>query len=104
LHLIFRAGGGWVQGWSGVERRGALLLRAVDGQISLGATGRLFSRWSLTVGWWCTVFPRCRRIYRLALGYEDLCDHEQLRSDPLLDLLRGKRSGSWRNRWRARAC
>ena len=32
-----------------------------------------------------------QRIFGLALGYEDLCDHEQLRSDPLLGLLSGKR-------------
>jgi hypothetical protein len=32
-----------------------------------------------------------QRIYGLALGYEDLNDHEHLRSDPLLGLLRGKR-------------
>lgn len=32
-----------------------------------------------------------QRIYGLALGYEDLNDHEQLRSDPLLALLSGKR-------------
>ncbi len=32
-----------------------------------------------------------QRIYGLALGYEDLNDHEQLRSDPLLGLLAGKR-------------
>ena len=32
-----------------------------------------------------------QRIYALALGYEDLNDHEQLRSDPLLALLSGKR-------------
>src|ERR1019366_7287917 len=31
-----------------------------------------------------------QRIYGLALGYEDLNDHEQLRSDPLLALLAGK--------------
>jgi hypothetical protein len=33
-----------------------------------------------------------QRIYGLALGYEDLCDHEQLRSDPLLGVLSGKRN------------
>jgi hypothetical protein len=33
-----------------------------------------------------------QRIYGLALGYEDLNDHEQLRSDPLLGLLSGKRN------------
>ena len=32
-----------------------------------------------------------QRIYGLALGYEDLIDHEQLRTDPLLALLAGKR-------------
>ena len=32
-----------------------------------------------------------QRVYGLALGYEDLNDHEQLRSDPLLALLGGKR-------------
>ncbi len=32
-----------------------------------------------------------QRIYGLALGYEDLNDHEQLRDDPLLGLLAGKR-------------
>src|ERR1017187_5890662 len=32
-----------------------------------------------------------QRIYGLALGYEDLNDHEQLRNDPLLALLSGKR-------------
>ena len=31
-----------------------------------------------------------QRIYGLALGYEDLNDHEQLRGDPLLALLAGK--------------
>jgi len=32
-----------------------------------------------------------QRIYGLALGYEDLNDHEQLRQDPLLGLVAGKR-------------
>lgn len=32
-----------------------------------------------------------QRVYGLALGYEDLNDHEQLRQDPLLQLLAGKR-------------
>src|SRR5256886_3275115 len=31
-----------------------------------------------------------QRIYALALGYEDLNDHEQLREDPLLAVLAGK--------------
>jgi hypothetical protein len=32
-----------------------------------------------------------QRIYALALGYEDLNDHEELRHDPLLGVLAGKR-------------
>jgi len=32
-----------------------------------------------------------QRVYGLALGYEDLNDHEQLRQDPLLKVLAGKR-------------
>src|SRR5712664_3247987 len=32
-----------------------------------------------------------QRIYGLALGYEDLNDHEELRRDPLLGVLAGKR-------------
>src|SRR5207253_4928449 len=31
-----------------------------------------------------------QRVYGLALGYEDLNDHEQLRQDPLLALMAGK--------------
>jgi hypothetical protein len=31
-----------------------------------------------------------QRIYALALGYEDLNDHDQLRQDPLLAVLVGK--------------
>jgi hypothetical protein len=33
-----------------------------------------------------------QRVYGLALGYEDLNDHEQLRQDPLLRVLAGKRN------------
>ncbi len=32
-----------------------------------------------------------QRLYGLALGYEDLNDHEELRSDPLLGMLAGRR-------------
>jgi len=32
-----------------------------------------------------------QRVYALALGYEDLNDHDQLRDDPLMGLLAGKR-------------
>jgi hypothetical protein len=45
-----------------------------------------------------------QRVYGLALGYEDLNDHEELRRDPLLGVLAGKadRSGESRSRPRDR--
>src|SRR6202521_4803396 len=42
-----------------------------------------------------------QRIYGLALGYEDLNDHEQLRQDPLLGCGPGREN--WGSRWQARA-
>ena len=72
---------------------GALLLRETDRRIKL--LGRLAG---------CFIDGRnqelvehklsemlSQRIYGLALGYEDLNDHEQLRADPLFGLLSGKR-------------
>ena len=73
---------------------GALLLRQVDRRINL--LGRLAAcfedgrdpeRIEHTVEQMLS-----QRIYGLALGYEDLNDHEQLRSDPVFGLLSGKRS------------
>src|SRR5512147_1379952 len=68
---------------------GALLLRQVDKRI--GLIDALAA---------CMTDPRdpiktrhdvrtllAQRIFAIALGYEDLNDHEQLRSDPLLQLL-----------------
>jgi hypothetical protein len=43
-----------------------------------------------------------QRIYGLALGYEDLCDHDDLRHDPLLAVLVGKADPSGQDRLRAR--
>ena len=43
-----------------------------------------------------------QRVYGLALGYEDLNDHEQLRQDPLMRVLAGKADVE-ESRWRARA-
>ena len=37
-----------------------------------------------------------QRVYALALGYEDLNDHDQLRWDPLLALLAGK--AAWKGK------
>src|SRR5512146_1764617 len=73
---------------------GALLLREADRRINL--LGRLASCFSdgrspLLVRHQLSEML-AQRIYGLALGYEDLNDHEQLRSDPLLGLLSGKRN------------
>src|SRR6059058_1947926 len=43
-----------------------------------------------------------QRIYALALGYEDLNDHEQLREDPLLAVLAGKSDPTGQDRKRQR--
>src|ERR1700751_4235463 len=72
---------------------GALLLREADRRINL--LGRLAAcfldgRSPLLVRHQLSEMLS-QRIYGLALGYEDLNDHEQLRSDPLLGLLSGKR-------------
>jgi hypothetical protein len=72
---------------------GSLLLREADRKINL--LGRLRSCFSdgrspLLVKHQLSEML-AQRIYGLALGYEDLNDHEQLRTDPLLALLSGKR-------------
>ena len=72
---------------------GALLLREVERKINL--VGRLtgcfrdgrsplFVRHQLPE-------MLSQRIYGLALGYEDINDHEQLRHDPLMAVLAGRR-------------
>jgi len=43
-----------------------------------------------------------QRIYALALGYEDLNDHDELRNDPLLAVLVGKDDPTGKNRLRQR--
>jgi Transposase DDE domain group 1 len=72
---------------------GALLLREVAGKINLFprlaacfTDGRDPGRVEHTVEQLLS-----QRLYALALGYEDLNDHDQLRFDPLLALLTGKR-------------
>jgi hypothetical protein len=72
---------------------GALLLREADRRINLlGRLGACFldGRSPLLVRHQLSEMLS-QRIYGLALGYEDLNDHEQLRTDPLLGLLSGKR-------------
>ena len=72
---------------------GALLLRAVDKKIRLlqrvvvcFTDGRDAQRLEHELS-----EMLAQRIYGLALGYEDLNDHEVLRHDPLLGVLAGKR-------------
>jgi hypothetical protein len=85
--VVARFDGAWM-----TTDGGALLLRAVDGKIGLLKRVRA-----------CFHDARdpervehalsellAQRIYALALGYEDLNDHEELRHDPLLGLLAGK--------------
>src|SRR5213594_3620265 len=43
-----------------------------------------------------------QRVYGLALGYEDLNDHDDLRNDPLLAVLAGKVDPTGQDRLRAR--
>jgi hypothetical protein len=82
---------------------GGLLLRQVDGQC------RILSRFAH-----CFTDHRkaeqtehtlesliAQRVYGLALGYEDLNDHDQLRSDPLMALLAGKPDPKGEDRRRA---
>lgn len=72
---------------------GALLLRQVDQRIRLlSRLARCFTDYRRS--------DRCdhsvsemvaQRVYALALGYADLNDHDQLRKDPLMGLLAGRR-------------
>jgi len=43
-----------------------------------------------------------QRIYALALGYEDLNDHDELRNDPLLAVMVGKKDPTGKDRIRKR--
>jgi hypothetical protein len=71
---------------------GALLLRQTDEQLDLlprlaecFLDGRDPDRVEHSVGEMVS-----QRVYGLALGYEDLNDHEQLRTDPLFSVLAGR--------------
>ena len=72
---------------------GALLLRETDQKIGLlSRTTKCFRDHRHPV-WIVHELSEllAQRIYGLALGYEDLNDHEELRRDPLLAVLAGKR-------------
>jgi len=72
---------------------GSLLLREVDRKINLlGRVASCFTdRRSPSLVKHQLPEMLAQRIFGLALGYEDLNDHEQLRNDPLLAVLAGKR-------------
>jgi hypothetical protein len=72
---------------------GALLLRAVDRKMGLLKRVAACFRDARVPERVEHTLPEllAQRIYALALGYEDLNDHEELRHDPLLALLAGKR-------------
>src|SRR3954447_5845436 len=92
LHFSRRVEAGFTAGQVSSDG-GALLLREVDRRIEL--SGRLAACFSDGRAQWGVEHPLAemlaQRIFGLALGYEDLNDHEQLRADPLLGLLAGKR-------------
>ena len=72
---------------------GALLLREVNRRIHLleRLTSCFLDRRSPFLVKHRVSEMLAQRIYGLALGYEDLNDHDELRRDPLLSLLSGKR-------------
>ena len=72
---------------------GALLLRQAEGKINLlrRVAACFTDRRSPLLLTHKLVEMLSQRIYGLALGYEDLNDHEQLRHDPLMAVLAGRR-------------
>jgi hypothetical protein len=91
-HFSRRVEAGFTAGYVSTEG-GALLLRQTERRINLlGRLAQCFSdgRNQKLVEHKLEEMLS-QRIYGLALGYEDLNDHQQLRSDPLLALLCGKR-------------
>lgn len=81
------------QGGTLTSDAGALLLRQVDRR--LGFLRRLAGCFTDFRSPWLTEHGveqmLAQRVYGLALGYEDLNDHDQLRQDPLMNVLAGKR-------------
>jgi Transposase DDE domain group 1 len=83
---------------------GALLLRQTDRRLNLLARlAKCFldqrdqSRVEHTI-----LEMLSQRVYGLALGYEDINDHEELRRDPLFGILAGRKNQAaiWRGRVR----
>lgn len=88
-----RAVGADFQGGTMTSDAGALLLRQVDRRMGFlrrlaGCFTDFRSPWLIEHG---VEQMLAQRVYGLALGYEDLNDHDQLRHDPLMNVLAGKR-------------
>ena len=79
-------------GGSMTSDAGAVLLRETDRRLNL--LPRLAACFDDRRAPWLVSHPLsemvAQRVYALALGYEDLTDHDQLREDPLLAVLSGK--------------
>ena len=92
---FFAPCGGGIYRRAGVERRGraAVAGGGLTRSSLLSRLRRLFPGWTRIRSVSSTPWEQMlsQRIYGLALGYEDLNDHEQLRSDPLFGLLSGRR-------------
>ena len=71
---------------------GALLLRETDRRLQLLPRLAACFRDERSAGYISHTVPElvAQRVYGLALGYEDLSDHDQLRHDPLLAMVSGK--------------
>ena len=72
---------------------GALLLGAADRAIGLvGSICRLLSSIVAARSWLSTAVGTLvgQRVFAIALGYEDLNDHDELRHDPVMAVLAGK--------------
>ena len=93
---------GGFDGGAVTSNAGALLLREVDAK--LGILGRFADCFTDHREAELVEHPVAdlvaQRTYALALGHEDLDDHDQLRHDPLLAVLVGKRDPTGQDRRR----
>ena len=74
---------------------GGLLLREVDQRFGIlkSFAGAFTDHRDPELTEFSTLELLTQRVMGIALGYEDLNDHERLRHDPLLALLAGRRDG-----------
>lgn len=93
----------WFDGGAVTSDTGTLLLREVEGRMHLiERLAECFDdRWDERFVRHGLEEMLAQRVYRLALGYQDLNDHEELRRDSLLGVLSGQREAG-QVPWRAR--